>query len=156
MLVGLVNPATGPLVGAMVLGSPICFNIPMIIEITNGNFLGAALNGVSGVLLGLVPGLACTVQVFAQGMGVGDRRPHRRLALRARRRGLLRVRRSLLHCERRGGMDLVLLRLVFLYVGTAMLFATMFGRPMLPLGGPLFKGAPRPMAGEPVSAVDPG
>jgi hypothetical protein len=53
-----------------VLASSIVFIMFMVIEIRNGNLFSATLNGVFGVLLGLVPGLVFMLQFLAQGMGI--------------------------------------------------------------------------------------
>jgi len=42
----------------------------MVIDIRGGNLFGATLNGVFGVLLGLAPGLMFLLAFLAQGMGI--------------------------------------------------------------------------------------
>jgi hypothetical protein len=70
MLEGYVSPSASPLIGGIVFASSIVFIILMVIEIRNGNLFGATLNGVFGVLLGLVPGLVFLLQFIGGGMGI--------------------------------------------------------------------------------------
>lgn len=70
MLVGNVSPAASPLIAGMIVASSIVFVILMAVEIRAGNLFGATLNGVFGVLLGLAPGFMFLVSFLAGGMGI--------------------------------------------------------------------------------------
>jgi len=70
LMVGYVTPAASPVLGAIILGSAIVFVVLMVIEVQNGNLFGAVLNGVFGVLLGLAPALGMLMEFAGEGMGV--------------------------------------------------------------------------------------
>jgi len=70
MMCGFVTPAASPVIGAIILGSGIVFIVLMVVEIQNGNLFGATLNGVFGVLLGMAPALGMLTEFAGAGMGV--------------------------------------------------------------------------------------
>ena len=70
MMAGYVTPAASPLIAGIIIASAIVFIILMVVEIGNRNLFGALVNGVFGVLLGLAPGLVFFFAFLAQGMGV--------------------------------------------------------------------------------------
>jgi hypothetical protein len=169
MMIGLVTPAASPLIGAITLGSAIVFVILMVIEIRGGNLFGATLNGVFGVLLGLVPALVFLTEFAAAGMGVAvDPRVvgwyfmfvgvvmlivgfaagtifwHMAIALWALSLVLFMtgmVFAGIGHPAWLSVLGWVLFGggLYFIYVASAAFLGGMFQRPVLPLGKPLFK-----------------
>jgi len=70
MMTGLVTHGAAPLIGGIILGSAIVFIVLMVVEIQNGNLFGAVLNGVFGVLLGIAPALSMLAEFAGAGMGV--------------------------------------------------------------------------------------
>ena len=169
MLVGYVSPAASPLIGAIVLASSIVFIMLMVIEIRNGHLFGAVLNGVFGVLLGLVPGLVFLLHFLAQGMGIevdlriigwyffyvsavllivgvvcGKMFWHMAivfwvLAIDVFLMGLV-FAGYLSHAWNPAiGWAIFAGGIYFLYMGSAALLNGIFQRPVLPSGGPLFK-----------------
>jgi hypothetical protein len=70
MLVGYVSLAASPLIAGIIIASSVVFIILMVVDIRCGNLFGATLNGVFGVLLGLAPGLIFLFSFLAQGMGI--------------------------------------------------------------------------------------
>ncbi|HEX79490.1 MAG TPA: hypothetical protein G4O19_04970 [Dehalococcoidia bacterium] len=70
MLVGYITLGASPLIAGVIIASSIVFITLMVIDIRGGNLFGATLNGVFGVLLGLAPGLMFLLAFLAQGMGI--------------------------------------------------------------------------------------
>jgi hypothetical protein len=70
MLVGYISPAASPLIAGILLASSVVFIILMVVDIRGGNLFGATLNGVFGVLLGLAPALVFLISFLAGGMGI--------------------------------------------------------------------------------------
>ena len=169
MLVGYISPAAAPLIGGVIIASSIVFIILMVIEIRNGNLFGATLNGVFGVLLGLAPGMIFLFQFLAQGMGIevdpritgwyffyvsvvllivgivaGGLFWHMALAF-----WVLAIDVFLIALVFAGylshsweptlGWVIFGGGVYFVYMASATFLGAMFRKPVLPLGGPLFK-----------------
>ena len=171
MMAGYVTPAASPLIAAIIVASAIVFIILMVIEIGNKNLFGATVNGVFGVLLGLAPGLVFVFQFLAGGMGIevdprilgwyffyvsfvlivvgfvaGFMFWHFTVVFWA-----LAVMLFMMGMVFAGYLShtwneilawpMLVGGLYFAYMGAATFLAAMLHKPVLPLGGPLFKAS---------------
>ena len=169
MLVGYITPAASPLIAGIIIASSAVFIILMVIDIRCGNLFGATLNGVFGVLLGLAPGLMFLLAFLAGGMGIqvdmrvlgwyffyvapvllvvgfvaGGMFWHMAIAL-----WVLAVDVFLIGMVFAGylsasieptlGWIIFAGGIYFFYMAAGGFMAGMMGRPVLPMGGPLFK-----------------
>ncbi len=166
---GFITMGAAPLVGGILVASAIVFITLMVIEIRNGNLFGATLNGVFGILLALAPGLAFLAQFAGSGMGVEvDPRVIGWYLMYVGPVLLIVGVAAGTHFWHMAiifwalGVDVFMLGLVFagvgphswmaplgwilfgtgvyfLYMATASFLGGMFRRPVLPVGGPLFR-----------------
>lgn len=169
MLAGFVSMGAMPIVGCILVSSGIVFLILLVVCLKNGDLFGACLNGVFGVLLALAPGAIFLTEFIASGTGVevdprltgwyltycapillilsfpaGKRLWHMALVLL-----VLVVLLALMGPVFAGflpvsilpalGWGIFAVGLYFLYLAGAIMINTEFQKPILPLGGPLFK-----------------
>ena len=169
VLAEFVSMGAMPLVGCILISSGIALLILLVVCLKNGDLFGACLSGVFGVLLALAPGAIFLTQFSASGMGVevdprltgwyltycapvflvllfpaGKRLWHMALVFL-----VFVILFALLGPVFAGylsdsmlpvlGWVTFAVGLYFLYLAAAMMINTEFPKPILPLGGPLFK-----------------